>query len=150
MKLLITLGLLSALTSCANSRIKNENMAGGNATDSVAYPLAVSFTSICCGTASSDFLKSFVQLFNKKNKTNISADIAAGCGREGEFVVLFRMPDKVAAKRKFETELKVLIEKTKVANKKSNSSSGGIALLQDVHTEDFNNCRLGIAPWQLK
>ncbi len=150
MKILTILSIISTLISCSNSNIKNVNIPGSTVTDSTAYPLAVSFNSICCGTASSDFLKSFLKLFNQKNKTDIAADIAAGCGREGEFVVLFKLPKTERVNTKFETELKALVEKTNAQNKKANNSSGSIALLQTTHTSDYKNCRLGITPWDLK
>ncbi len=150
MKLLMTLSLLVAITSCSNSRIKNGSSGGATPTDSTGYPLAVSFNSICCGTASADFLKSFVISFNQRTSTSIAADIAAACGKEGEFVVLFKMPDNENVHQKFKTELEFLVEKTDAQNKKANSSSGGIAVLLNASTADYKHCRLGITPWNLK
>jgi len=151
MKHLIAFSLLITIISCStNSAIKNGNNSAAATKDSTAYPLAVSFNSICCGTASSDFLKSFVVTFNQRNGTNISADIAAACGKEGEFVLLFKMPDNERANQKFKRELESIIEQTDAQNKKTNSSSGGIALLQNARPDDYKNCRLGITAWDLK
>ncbi len=150
MKQLITLSLLITIISCSNSTIKNGSNAAAPATDSTVYPLAVAFNSICCGTASSDFLKSFVVTFNQKNNSNISADIAAACGKEGEFVVLFKMPNNEKVNRKFERELTALVDKTESQNKTASNSSGGIALKQTTRLTDYKNCRLGITRWKLE
>ena len=149
MKSLITLGLLTTIISCSNASLKSGNN-GTPAAESFVYPVAVSFGSICCGTPSPDFLKKFVVGFNRRNDSDISADIAAGCGREGEFVVLFKIPNIETLQRNFEDELRVLLEKTDAQNKKENSSSGGLALLKTTPGSDYKNFRLGIAVWEIK
>lgn len=150
MKYFIAISLLVTTLSCFNSTTKSGNSGAPGNSESMDYPLAVSFGSICCGTPSSDFLKNFVQGFNQKYRSKISADIAAGCGREGEFVILFKVPEDESLHQKFEKELKVLVEKTDAQNKKSNASSGGLELLQNAGAADYKNCRLGIKAWDIK
>ncbi len=153
MKQIVSLTLLIALIGCSNSKIKNTSdsaTAGIAVADNMVYPVAVSFNSICCGTPSSDFLKTFIVQFNQKNNTKISAHIAAGCGKEGEFTVLFNMTENDAANQKFTTELSSLVAKTNDQNKKASTSSGGIALVENAKTADFSFCRLGISAWNLQ
>lgn len=153
MKYMILLSLFCAILGCSNSKIKNVGDSkaepGVAATDS-SYPLAVSFGSMCCGTASPDFLKSFIKSFNKKNGSKISADIAGACGKEGEFVILFKMQESKGITSTFKTELEALVVKTDASNRKVNTSSGGISVLQDAKTTEFQYCRLGITTWELK
>lgn len=112
------------------------------------YPVAVSFGSICCGTPSDDFLKTFASGFNKKNSVKVTADIAAGCGKEGEFVILFNLPDnQTAINKNFITELEKTVKETDEKNKIANSSSGGMQVLYNIKTAEYSYCRLGIKKW---
>ena len=152
MKSILTFLFVLAVVSCSTPKIKNSgsDMSTGVAIkDSNTYPLAVSFNSICCGTASPDFLKTFVKQFNEKNSTNISADIAAGCGKEGEFVILFKLSPNDAMNAKFKSSLVTLVGTEDAKNKKLNSSSGGISLSENATESNFQHCRLGILPWKL-
>jgi hypothetical protein len=113
------------------------------------YAVGVSFNSICCGPPSDGFLKSFMKEFTKAHTVKITAVKIAGCGREGEFVVLFGLSKmKEAAKNKFIAELENLIPVQEAANKKASTSSGGLALLHDVKESDYNHCRIKPLNWE--
>jgi hypothetical protein len=113
------------------------------------YDVAVSFNSICCGPPSADFLKAFVKKFNKDNKLVLNASIAGGCGREGEFSILFSLAGvKVKPKAKFMAAIKTLIPQQQAKNKAANSSSGNMELSYNATAVDFGNCRSGITKWQ--
>jgi hypothetical protein len=113
------------------------------------YDIAVSFNSICCGPPSADFLKTFVKKFNKDNKVLLNASIAGGCGREGEFSILFSLSGlKAKPKAKFMAAIKTLIPQQQAKNKTANNSSGNMELSYNVTAADFNNCRSGIAKWE--
>lgn len=66
----------------------------------VKYDMIVNFTSMCCGTASDDFLQSYVKKFSKKNKVTIPAHKASGCGKEGEYKIMFQLNKLKASVRK--------------------------------------------------
>ena len=112
------------------------------------YLAGVSFNSICCGPPSDDFLKAFVRKFNKANNVKLTADKIAGCGREGEFVVLFRLNNlKNTSREKFIAEVEKLIPVQEAANKKASTSSGGLAVLHNVKGSDYNHCRIKSQNW---
>lgn len=145
-KYLLFLALLISAGACSSSNTDTSKTT--NLHENKVYPVAVSFGSICCGTPSDDFLKTFTAAFNKKNSVKISADIAAGCGREGEFVILFNLPDnKKTIHSSFITELEKTVKETGEKNKKANSSSGVLQVLYGVKTSEYNYCRLGIKKW---
>jgi hypothetical protein len=113
------------------------------------YAVGVSFNSICCGPPSDGFLKTFVKEFNNAHTVNITAVKIEGCGREGEFVVLFGLIKmKEAAKNKFIAELEKLIPLQEAENKKASTSSGGLALLYNVKESDYNHCRIKPRNWE--
>jgi hypothetical protein len=113
------------------------------------YDAAVSFNSICCGPPSADFLKAFVKKFNKDNKVVLNTSIAGGCGREGEFSILFSLTGlKAKPKAKFMAAIKTLIPQQQSKNKTANSSSGNMELTYNVTAADFGNCRSGITKWE--
>ncbi|MBC7867826.1 MAG: hypothetical protein H7X88_09865, partial [Gloeobacteraceae cyanobacterium ES-bin-316] len=75
---------------------------------------------------------------------------AAGCGKEGEFVILFHLPtNRTADKAKFVAELETLVKNTDEKNKNLRSSSGGMQVLYNVKAADYSYCRLGIKAWPL-
>jgi hypothetical protein len=112
------------------------------------YPVAVSFGSMCCGTATDEFLKSFVEKFNKQNHVKISADKAAGCGREGEFVILFILPkSKKLIENKFINQLGITVKTQDERNKKLNKTSGGMELIFKINSSQYGHCRLGFTKW---
>ena len=135
--------ILSFLLSNCNSKVNNMQQ-----NPITAYPVAVSFGSICCGTPSPDFLKLFISNFNKENKSAVTADIVSGCGREGEFVILITPGQMEPATL---TTMVNALEKTVTAtdstNKKNNTSSGTIELLKNVKKDQFSYCRIGIKKW---
>lgn len=116
----------------------------------VKYDVVVSFGSICCGTPSDDFLKDFIKEFNCKNKVTINAWQLGGCGREGEFKILFSLVKfKEAKKIKLIAALKKLIPEQNDKNKAANASSGSISLDYNLPLSDFGNCRGQLAKWKL-
>lgn len=120
-----------------------------SASDSQLYVVGVAFNSICCGPPSDDFLKTFVKKFNKTHNVKIAADKIAGCGREGEFVVLFNLSKiKDATKQKFIVEVEQLIPVQDAANKSANTSSGGLAVLHNVQEAEYNHCRIKSQNWE--
>ena len=113
------------------------------------YLVGISFNSICCGPPSEDFLKTFVKKFNKANTVKITADKIAGCGREGEFVVLFELGNlKTATREKFIAEVEQLIPVQNAANKNASTSSGGLDVLHNVKGSDYNHCRIKSQNWE--
>ena len=114
------------------------------------YTVAVSFGSVCCGTSSSAFLSRFLKDFNTKNKVKVAADIAEGCGRECEFIVLILFPkNNLKKEKKFLLELEKSVTFTDTKNNKENTSAGRIFLLYDVKETDYDFCRLGVKKWIL-
>ncbi|MBC7511854.1 MAG: hypothetical protein H7320_24410 [Ferruginibacter sp.] len=118
-------------------------------TQSINYSVVVSFGSMCCGTASDDFLKNFVKQFNTKNKVVISAMQVGGCGREGEYKILFSLEKlKEAKKIKFVTALKKLIPEQNEKNKTVKASSGPVTLDYNLPFNKLENCRGQLTKWQ--
>lgn len=114
----------------------------------VNYGVAVSFGSVCCGTASDDFLKNFVKEFNSKNKVIINAMQVGGCGREGEYKILFSLEKlKKAKKIKFVVALKKLIPAQNDKNKIVKPNSGPISLDYDLPLNKMENCRGQLTKW---
>ncbi len=106
------------------------------------YQVEVSFTSMCCGTAPTDFLHLFVDSFNKKNKVQLDAWQWGGCGKEGENIVLFSTTNlKKKQEKKFLNAIKTLIPQQNEKNKKINASMGEINIDYDVAAATINNCR---------
>ncbi len=156
MKFLLMMPVLIAALSCASPKTVTavETAAMPSSEQGKTYPVAVFFNSICCGTPSEVFLKDYVKNFNKNNAVKVTADIAAGCGREGEFTVLFDLSSipvsKKAVAGKFMSGLKKLVTETDAKNKQTNTSSGGIEVVENVKSTDYGNCRMGIKPWSFK
>lgn len=114
------------------------------------YDVVVSFGSMCCGTASDDFLKDYIKKFNCKNKVTVKAWLLGGCGREGEFKILFALSNlKEVKKTLLTTELKKLIPEQNKKNKASNASSGPIGIDYDLPSSRLENCREPLANWAL-
>lgn len=118
--------------------------------DSVNYAVVVSFGSMCCGTASDDFLKDFIKEFNRKNKVIINVWQMSGCGREGEYKILFSLDKlKVTKKTKLIAALKKLIPKQNEKNKAEKASSGLISLDYNLTANKLENCRGQLTKWIL-
>ena len=114
------------------------------------YDVAVSFGSMCCGTASDDFLKGYIKKFNCKNNVTVKAWVIGGCGREGEFKILFSLSNlKEAKKATLKADLKKLIPEQNKKNKSSGASSGPINLEEDMTLSRLENCREPLAEWRL-
>lgn len=112
------------------------------------YNVVVSFGSICCGTASDDFLKAHIKKFIKLHKVTLPSYKASGCGREGEYRVMFVTTKlKPALKKKFINDLKNVVLKEDKKNKIKDSSSGSINVEFNITTEDVSYCRGGIQKW---
>lgn len=112
------------------------------------YPIAVSFGSVCCGTASADFLKVFILNYNRENKSAVSADIVSGCGREGEFVILINPGQmETVLLQGLVNSLEKTVVETDNTNKKNNSSSGTLELLKSVKKDQFSFCRIPLKKW---
>ena len=113
------------------------------------YDAVVSFGSMCCGPVSDDFLRNFTQQFNRKNKVTVQAWQITGCGREGEFKILFSLNKlKTAAKKKFLTGLKKLVPDQNDKNKKLKASSGPIAVDYDFPKTELPSCRGQLTKWK--
>ena len=141
MKVTLLFASLFLATGCSSSHANAQ-------LQDQSYQVAVAFNSICCGTASDDFLKTFVQKFNSANKVKIVADIVAGCGREGEYVVLFRSDKlKTATGKKFVADLEKLVPQQEEKNRKLDKSSGGIEVLHNVKVSDYAHCRIKLQKW---
>ena len=135
--------ILSFLISSCNSKVNT--MQQNPITE---YPVAVSFGSICCGTADPDFLKSFITNYNKENNSTMSADIMSGCGREGEFVILINPGQMNAGPlQAMINSLEKTVTATDSTNKRNNSSSGTLELLKNVKKDQFSFCRIALQKW---
>lgn len=140
MKYLLLSVLNIALVLTATAQIKESQGKISPHLDN--YQVEVSFTSKCCGTASSDFLHFFVDTFNKKNKIQVAAWQWGGCGKEGENLVLFstnNLSSKTA--KKFLNALKKLIPQQNEKNKNINASMGEIFLDYNIAANTITNCR---------
>jgi len=104
--------------------------------------MVVSFGSMCCGTASDDFLKDYIKKFNINSKDDIKGWLLGGCGREGEYKILLSFNTlKEPEKLKLNEELKNLIDEQNKKNKVVNASSGSISISTNPATANFENCR---------
>ena len=121
-----------------------------NTSSPLKYDVAISFGSMCCGTASDTFLKDYIKKFNCKNKVLVEVWLSGGCGREGEFKILFNLSNlKEIKKTTLKTDLKNLIREQNKKNKASNASSGLISVEEDLPLSRLENCREPLAKWKL-
>ena len=141
-KMIIFFSLLFCITLNAQN-IKN--------TEPVKYDVIVSFGSMCCGTASGDFLKEYVKNYNCKNKDTVNGWLLNGCGREGEYKILFSLAALTdSQKKELKGELKTLIDEQNKKNKTVNASSGSISLGYDLPITNFEYCRGELTEWYKK
>lgn len=151
--LIIALCCMAGLSSCAgNKKNIEKDMATRPLRDST-YEVAVAFGSMCCGTASADFIFSFLEKYNSRSSAqrDVLADVASGCGKEGEFYILFQLTD--AEKEKFVAALLPLVEQEEKKNRQKDASSGSISLQFNISVSDLSYCRGGIQQsdkWQLR
>ncbi len=110
--------------------------------------IAARFGSICCGPDSELFLKDFLKKFNQGKCRKVIAYKAAGCGKEGEFFILFSLKKLRAARKDFfKMRLEELIDRENLKNKAENSSSGGIALQYNIQLSSLSYCRIPTVKW---
>ena len=141
MKYIIILFLVSQVHSFANAQ-------PASATPE-KYDVVVSFGSMCCGTVSDDFLADFIKQFNCKNKVTIQGLQLSGCGREGEFKILFLLNKlNTSAKKKLITGLKKLVPDQNNKNNKAKASSGPVSIDFDFSTKQLENCSGQLAKWK--
>lgn len=112
------------------------------------FDVVVSFGSMCCGTATDDFLKTHFKKFSKLNKVTIPVYKASGCGREGEYKVMFSLKKlKPSVKKKFLGELKAMVARQEKKNKAKDPSSGPISLEYNLDSGEVSYCHGGISKW---
>lgn len=139
MKYIFSILILSITTLCLHAQTKIRP---------TKFEVVVAFASMGTGTSSDSFLKIFVKKFNKKNKVNIPAYKVSGCGREGEYNILFSLAKlKRSLTTKFTRELKSEIEKQVLKNKSNDQNSGDISLGYNKQLSDFGNCREEAVIW---
>ena len=104
--------------------------------------MVVAFGSMCCGTASNDFLKAYIKKFNSSSKDGIKGWLLGGCGREGEYKILLSFATlKESEKLKLVEEIKNLIDEQNKKNKAVNASSGSINITTNLAATNFEYCR---------
>jgi Cdc6-like AAA superfamily ATPase len=141
MKHIFTAILLQLGFTIANGQVKNPALPA-------KYEAVADFTSICCGTSSDDFLKTFVKNFNKKNKQKVVAYQQTGCGREGEFKVMLSLSKlSKTNKTKFITALKKLVTSQNKTIAAAGQNKGTVSLSYDQLAADIQNCRGAIEKW---
>ena len=120
-------------------------------TEPLKYDVIVSFESMCCGTASDDFLKEYIKNYNYKNKDTVNGWLMGGCGREGEYKIFFSLTNlKDAKKTQLTDDLKILIEEQNKKNKFVNASSGSISLSYNLPLKNFDYCSGQLTEWNKK
>lgn len=144
--LLIGICCITGFVACAGNKNNAKNEAMENLSADSTYPVSVVFGSMCCGTVSSDFLAKFLKDFNATATVKVTADIAEGCGKEGEFFVLFKIDEK--QKASFTEKLMPVVNAEETSNRKKDASSGGLEIRYNVPKTDLEYCRLGIKPWK--
>lgn len=113
------------------------------------FDVVVSFGSMASGPSSDEFLKGFIKKFKKKYGVTLTGYKAAGCGREGEFNILFSLSGwKSSLKKKFISELNVLVTTQEKKNKIKDEHSGVISVDYNKNKTDFSYCRGGIKIWK--
>lgn len=144
--LIIGICCITGFAACAGNKNNAKNEAMVNSGADSTYPVTVVFGSMCCGTVSSDFLAKFLKNFNANTAVKVTADIAEGCGKEGEFFVLFKIDEK--QKASFTEKLIIVVNAEETSNRKKDPSSGGVEIRYNVSKTDLEYCRLGIKPWK--
>jgi hypothetical protein len=76
-----------------------------------AYPVVVSFNSMCCGVPDSKPVMDLIRSFKKQHKIKrISVDSIGPMGREGEYYLAFRLKEMSSSQRlKFIQQLKNVV-----------------------------------------
>jgi hypothetical protein len=112
------------------------------------YPIAVSFGSMAGGPVDDAFLKKWTLNFNRVNKTKVTAVKYGGCGREGEFAIMFNTGKMSGDQRKkFFNELSAAIKKQEKINRAADKRAGNMDLQYNVNSAEYDHCRLGAKNW---
>ena len=136
MKMKVALQLLASIMIFASADAQT------TAATPEKYDVVISFNSMCCGTASNDFLKEFITNFNAKNKVALDVWQMSGCGREGESkVVISTAGIKKCINAKLMKNLKTLIPQQNEKNKAIKASIGNIDLEYGIAANTITNCR---------
>ena len=113
------------------------------------FAVVVSFGSMAGGPSSDSFLQSFIKKFTKKYAVKMTGYKAAGCGREGEFNILFSTAGlKSSTKKKFINDINTTVTTQEKKNKAKDENSGIISVEYNKTKSDFSYCREGIAVWK--
>ena len=124
-------------------------MAGESLKIPSKFDVTVSFGSMAGGPSSDIFLKTFIKKFAKKYGVTVVGYKAAGCGREGEFNILFSLTGlKSTVKKKFLAELNTCVSSQEKKNKAKDENSGNITVEYNKSKDDFSFCREGIKTWK--
>lgn len=144
MKYLFNTILLLLVFNAINAQVKKQNPAG--------YEAVANFTSICCGTVSDDFLKTFVKNYNKTNRKQPAvAYRISGCGREGEFKILFSLSKLTKTnKAKFMTGLKKVVAVQNRNSTAAGQNKGPVNLSYDQSVDPTQGCRGELEKWDIK
>ena len=136
--------ILLLIGSCQNSgkTVSTEN------TSEESFPVALYFGSICCGPSSADFISPFVKKYNAAHKQKITGHKVGGCGREGEYIILFNLPAmNKSDKDTWLADLETLVSKQVTLNKAAKADAGGIEIRENVQLADLAHCRVEMAPY---
>ena len=138
----LSLGLILATSLFACAQTKNMT------TQKKEYKIAVAFTSICCGTASNDFLKDYVNNFCDKNKVKVAAFQKGGCGREGEYYIAFSLSEiNTDLQGDFINKLEEIIPVVNEEIKKKEPNKGRVKLMKDFNLSALQHCRQELVTW---
>jgi hypothetical protein len=137
--LIFSIALLISIAGCA--QIKKATMPD-------KYDVAVSFNSVSAGPPSSGFLKNFVKSFNHENKVTLQAFQKGGCGREGEYYVLFSLKNiKENLQSSFKKQLEELIPKVNEETRLKNPSKGPVQFVNEINVSELQHCRGELGVW---
>jgi hypothetical protein len=133
MKLLIFLIFLS----CNNMNIDSKDP---------VFDVAVSFNSMGTGTPGDAYLQELYTSHKKKHK--LQAYKAAGCGREGEFFILFSTNGMSPEDRNtFVKEVELQVDANNKANKARDENSGSMEVIHTITKETVAHCRIPLSKW---
>ncbi len=112
-------------------------------------PIGIFFSSMASGPASDTFLKEwFTGYIQKNNLKVVSADKYAGCGKEGEYIIVIRLGKETSnSLLQFRKTLETVVNKQVAINKIENSSAGPIHIEYAVKEDSYSYCRLGKKNW---
>ncbi len=110
-----------------------------------SFEAGIYFGSMCCGTANDNFLKPIVEKYADRIRTYK----IVGCGKEGEFRVLFSAPSLPENEMNdFVKELTSLVEKQDAVNRAENATIGRMNIERMIGKEQYEFCRDSIKAWK--